>query len=147
MFNIRTLELRMEDALSRERIVAALSAAFGVLALALAAIGLYGVISYAVSRRTREIGIRMALGSSARSVLWLTAREALVLVSTGGAIGTGIAIALSRLLAQHLFGASFVDAVSLLMAAGAMLFIAGIAVSIPASRACRIDPLVALRHE
>ncbi|SPF56912.1 conserved membrane hypothetical protein [Candidatus Sulfopaludibacter sp. SbA4] len=147
VFNIRTLELRMEDALSRERMVAALSAAFGVLALALAAIGLYGIISYSVSRRTREIGIRMALGSSAGSVVWLTAREALALVAAGSVLGMGIAMALSRFLAQYWFGASPVGASSLLISAAAMLLIAAIAAGVPAARACRIDPLLALRNE
>jgi len=147
VFNIRTLELRMEDALSRERMVAALSAAFRVLALALAAIGLYGIISYSVSRRTREIGIRMALGSSAGSVVWLTAREALALVAAGSVLGMGIAMALSRFLAQYWFGASPVGASSLLISAAAMLLIAAIAAGVPAARACRIDPLLALRNE
>jgi predicted permease len=147
VFNVKTLQLRIEDSVARERMVAALSTAFGALALLLAAIGLYGLLAYSVSRRTREIGIRMALGSSARAVVWLTAREALGLVAAGTVSGIAIAGAASRLLEQYLFGAASVDVVTLLLAAAAMLFIAGIAVSIPATRAARIDPMAALRQE
>jgi predicted permease len=146
VFNIKTLEVRMEDSLARERMVAALSVAFGMLALVLAAIGLYGVLAYMVTRRTREIGIRMALGSSARSVLWLTAREALVLVGAGSLAGIAIATVASRVLAQYLFGASPVDPLTLLVSGAVMVGVAGIAVGLPAMRACRIDPLVALRQ-
>ena len=100
-----------------------------------------------VTRRTREIGIRMALGSSAGPVLWLTAREALVLVGTGSLVGIAMATAALRLLAQYLFGASAVDPPTLLASGGVMVLVAGLAVSVPAMRACRIDPLVALRQE
>ncbi len=87
VFNIKTFELRIEDAMARERMVAALSAAFGILALSLAGIGLYGLLAFLVTHRTREIGIRMALGSSTRAVLWLTAREALALITAGSVAG------------------------------------------------------------
>jgi predicted permease len=146
VFNIKTLQVRIEDSLARERMVAVLAGAFGVLALLLAAVGLYGMLAYAVSRRTREIGIRMALGSSAGAVVWLTAREALVLVAAGTLAGIAIAGAAARLLAQYLFGAAPVDFVTLIVAAIAMLFMAGIAAAIPASRASRIDPMAALRQ-
>jgi ABC-type antimicrobial peptide transport system permease subunit len=127
--------------------VADLAAAFGALALMLAAVGLYGILAYSVARRTREIGIRMALGSRAGSVLWLVAREALVLVAAGCVAGIVIAISASRVLARYLFGISPSDPVTLVACAGVMLAIAAVAVSIPASRAARVDPLVALRHE
>src|SRR5260370_24810255 len=81
VFNVKTLEARIEDSLARERMVANLSGGIGLLALALAAVGLYGILAYSVARRTREIGIRMALGSNAGSVLWVIARQALLLVS------------------------------------------------------------------
>ncbi|MGA2593639.1 MAG: ABC transporter permease [Bryobacteraceae bacterium] len=147
VFNIKTLELRIEDALARERMVADLSAAFGGLALALAAVGLYGVLAYSVSRRTREIGIRMALGSSAGSVLWLIAQEALLLVLAGSVAGAVIAGVAARLLASYLFGVGLPDPVTLLASVVAMLLIAALAVAIPVARACRVDPLAALRHE
>jgi macrolide transport system ATP-binding/permease protein len=147
VFNIKTLELRIQDSMSRERMVADLAAAFGALALLLAAVGLYGILAYSVARRTREIGIRMALGSRAGSVLWLVAREALVLVAAGSVAGIVIAISASRVLARYLFGVSPSDPVTLFACAGVMLAIAAVAVSIPAARAARVDPLVALRHE
>ena len=88
VFNIKTLELRIEDSMARERMVANLAGALGLLALVLAAVGLYGVLAYLVSRRTREIGIRMALGANAGSVVWLIAREALLLIAAGTALGS-----------------------------------------------------------
>jgi predicted permease len=147
VFNIKSLDLRVEDALARERMVAALSAAFGFLALLLAAVGLYSVLAYSVTRRTREIGLRMALGSSIRSVLWLVGREALQLVAAGIVAGVAIAAAAGRLLAQYLYGVSPVDPAAFLESAAAMLVIAGVAVTIPAHRASRVDPLTALRHD
>jgi predicted permease len=147
VFNIKTLDLRIEDALARERLVADLSAAFGILALLLAAIGLYGVLAYSVSRRTREIGLRMALGSTTRSVLWLITREALQLVASGSVAGFVIAVVAARLLAPYLFGVSTFDPAAFLASAVAMLLVAAIAVSIPAYRATRVDPLAALRHD
>jgi predicted permease len=147
VFNIRTLEMRFDDSLARERMVAELSAAFGVLALLLAAVGLYGVIAYSVSRRTREIGIRMALGSSSGSVLWLISREALLLVAAGSAAGIGISLVSTRLLKSYLFGVTSAGTATVFASTAAMLLIAAVAVSIPAARACRVDPLIALRHE
>ena len=145
VFNIKTFELRIEDSMSHERMLADLAAAFGALALLLAAIGLYGVLAYSVARRTREIGIRMALGSGAGSVVWLMAREALVLIATGIAAGIAIALSASHILAQYVSGVSVTDPGVLLSCSGVMLVIAALAVSIPASRAARVDPLIALR--
>lgn len=147
VFNIKTLQLRIEDSMARERMVATLSAAAGVLALLLAAIGLYGILAYSVSRRTREIGIRMALGSRPGAVVWLMVREALLLVTVGAVAGIAIASIASRLLVQYLFGGSSVDAMTVLISVAALLLIAGIAVSIPCVRASRIDPMAALRLE
>ena len=147
VFNIKTLQLRIEDSLARERMVAALSAASGVLALLLAAIGLYGILAYSVSRRTREIGIRMALGSRPGAVVWLMVREALLLVAVGAVAGIAIASIASRLLVQYLFGGSSVDPMTVLISVAALLLIAAIAVSIPCVRASRIDPMAALRRE
>ena len=147
IFNVRTLELRIEDALARERMIASISATFGAVALLLAGIGLYGVLAYAVSRRTREIGIRVALGSTTRSVLWLVAREAIVLVSSGIGVGALIGALADRLLSARLVGLSLVDAPTLVAATAAMLVIAAIAVSFPAYRAARVDPTIALRTD
>lgn len=147
IFNVKTLKVGIEEALARERILANLSGAVGFLALALAAVGLYGILAYSVSRRTREVGIRMALGSSARSVLWMVAREALLLIGAGSIGGITLSLAGWRLLSERMPGVSPIDAQVLLVCATIMLILAAAAVSIPAIRACRIDPLVALRHE
>jgi predicted permease len=146
IFNVKTLEVGIEESLARERILANLSGAVGFLALALAAVGLYGILAYSVSRRTREIGIRMALGSSARSVLWMVAREALLLIGLGSLSGITLSVAGWRLLSERMPGVSAIDAQVLMVCATIMLMLAAAAVSIPAIRACRIDPLTALRH-
>ena len=139
--------MRIEESLARERILANLSGAIGVLALALAAVGLYGILAYSVSRRTREVGIRMALGSSARSVLWMVAREALLLIAVGSLAGVALSLAGWRILSQRVPGVSPIDAPVLSVCAAVMLAIGAAAVVVPAIRACRIDPLMALRHE
>jgi hypothetical protein len=147
VFNVKTLELRIEDSMARERLVGELSAAFGILALVLAAIGLYGVLAYSVSRRTREIGIRMALGSSGGSVLWLVAKEGLALVGAGSLAGVAIAVLAGKFLASYWFGLTVGDPVIVIGASALMMETAAAAVSIAAARACRVDPLVALRYE
>jgi ABC-type antimicrobial peptide transport system permease subunit len=113
----------------------------------LAAVGLYGVLAYLVSRRTREIGIRMALGAHACSVVWLIAREALLLIAAGSITGIAIATLAGQLLRSYLFGISPADPITLIASAAIMLLIAAIAVCIPAARASRIDPLVALHYD
>jgi predicted permease len=145
VFNIRTLAARVEDSLSRERLVADLSAAFGAVALALTAVGLYGVLAYSVARRTREIGVRVALGCRPASVLWIIAREALALVGTGSFVGGAMAVIAARLLSSYLVGVSAIDAGTLTACALLMLLVAVAAVSIPARRACRVDPMTAFR--
>jgi predicted permease len=147
IFNIKTLEMGIEQSLARERILANLSGAIGLLALALAAVGLYGILAYSVSRRTRELGIRMALGSSARAVLWMVAREAILLIGAGSVGGVALSLAGWRLLSERMPGVSPIDAQIVVVCATIMLMLALVAVSIPAIRACRIDPLIALRHD
>jgi putative ABC transport system permease protein len=147
IFDIKTLERRIDDSLSRERLVADISAVFGVAALLLAGIGLYGVLAYSVTRRTREIGVRMALGSSAASVVSMIAREGLVLTAAGAIAGLVFATLAGRLLAGYVFGVTPTDPALLVTSATAMLGIAMLAVAVPAYRASRVDPLVALRSE
>lgn len=147
VFNVKTLEMQLEESLARERILADLSGAVGFLALALAAVGLYAILAYSVSRRTREVGIRMALGSSARSVLWMVAREALLLIGVGSVGGLTLSVAGWRLLLERMPGVSPIDVPILIVCATILLILAATAVSIPAIRACRIDPLMALRNE
>lgn len=147
VFNVKTMSMQIDDALARERMVANLAAAFGGLALALAAVGLYGVLAYSVTRRTREMGIRMALGSGAASLVWMVARETLHLVGMGCAAGILLAAATGHAIEAYLFGVSALDTVTLLEAVGLMLMIAAAAVCAPALRASRTNPLAALRHE
>jgi hypothetical protein len=147
IFDAKTLAARIEESLARERILANLSGAIGLLALALAVVGLYGILAYSVSRRTREIGIRMALGSSGGSVVWAVAREALLLIALGGLAGVAISFAGWRLLSQQVAGISPINAPVLIVCAAIMLMLGAVAVSIPAIRAFRIDPLVAIRYE
>ena len=147
VFNVRTMEDRIEDALSRERMIGDLSAIFGMLALGLAGVGLYGVFTYSVTQRTREIGLRMALGSQMGSVLWMVIREALLLVAVGVGIGCVLAVGGARLISNQLYGVAPGDPATLLAAAGAMLIIALLAVAFPAWRASRIDPVIALRQD
>jgi len=147
VFNVRTMAARIEDSLASERMVANLSGAFGVLALVLAAVGLYGVLAYSVSRRNREIGIRMALGAKSGEVLWLVAREAFALVGAGSVAGLVFAIAASRLLIHYVAGVSSIDPAIITSCIFGMLVVAAAAVSLPAIRGCRVDPVAALRHD
>ena len=146
-FEIRTLATEIDAALVRERMLALLSAAFGALALLLAGIGLYGVIAYAVGRRTREIGIRMALGATRGSVGWLVLRETLRTAGVGIAAGLPLALGSARLIASFLYGLSPADP-AVIAASVAFLFIIGlISGFVPARRASRVDPMTALRYE
>lgn len=147
VFNIRTLEGRIEDSLAGERMIANLSGGFGVLALALATVGLYGILAYSASRRTHEIGIRIALGSKLGSVLWMIVREALALVGAGSALGIVLAIALSHGLSRYFAIVPAVTPAVLTACALTMLLFSAAAVVAPAFRSCRVDPLRALRHE
>jgi len=118
-----------------------------VLALALASIGLYGVMSYAVARRTNEIGIRMALGAGNRRILGMVLREALTLIILGIAIGVPAALAASRLVTTMLFGLKAADPLTIASAIGVLAAVVLVAGYIPARRATKVDPMVALRYE
>ena len=138
----------MEDrTLVIERLVAQVSAAFGVLALVVACVGLYGVLAYGVARRTREIGVRMALGASRGGVQWMVLRESLVLLGLGFALGVPAALAATRLVASMLFGLRPADPVTMAAALTVMAAVSLAAAWVPARRAARVDPMVALRYE
>jgi ABC-type antimicrobial peptide transport system permease subunit len=147
MFNLRTVEDQVNTSLLNERLVATLSSAFGVLATLLAVIGLYGVMAYAVARRTREIGVRMALGAVPGDVLWLVMREVLALVGAGLLLGLAGAVALSRFVASQLYGVTSNDPTTILVAVVTLSLAAVIAGYVPAWRATRVNPVVALRYE
>jgi len=145
--DMKTMEKQLDNSLVTERLVASLSSAFGLLATVLAGIGLYGVMAYLVARRTREIGIRMALGAMPGNVLWLIMREVLVLVGLGVLIAVPSALGLTRLVSAQLYGITPNDPLSIV---AATLGIAGVAILagyLPARRATRIDPMNALRYE
>lgn len=139
--------LMIDNGLIRDRLMARLSGFFGGLAVVLAVIGLYGVISYAVARRKNEIGIRMSLGASRGSIVSLVLRESMLLLSLGLVIGSALALATSHAAESLLFGLRPYDAVTLLMA-GVLLAVVALAASyVPALRAAKLDPMEALRHE
>jgi len=133
------------SAVSRSLMV--LFAAFALLALVLGAVGIYSIVSYSVTQRTHEIGIRMALGARAADVLSLILKNGLALVLAGIAIGIAGALALTRLLTTLLFGVTPTDSVTFVVVCIVFFLIAMLASLIPALRATRVDPLVALRYE
>ena len=147
MFNLRTLERQIDRSLLVERFIATLSTAFGVLATLLAVIGLYGVMAYTVARRTREIGVRMALGAVPADVVWLVMREVLLLVGTGLAIGLAAAWGLNRVLGTVLYGITATDPLTIAGAAALLAAVSLLAGYLPARRATRVNPVLALRYE
>ena len=147
IYRMRTLEQQLDKSLMSERLLASLSSVFGILATILAAIGLYGVMAYMVVRRTREIGIRMALGASRGSVVWMVMREVLVLCGIGIVIGGAGAYAATRLVETQLFGILPTDALTMALSALGIATVAIVSGYLPARRATAIDPMHALRWE
>ena len=145
--SVKTMIEKMSAPLMPARVAASVLGAFGILALILAAIGIYGVMSYAVSTRTQEIGIRVALGAKAADVMRLTIGQGMILVVVGATLGLAIALALTRLTRNMLFGLSAVDPITYLGVAALLMVVALFACYIPARRATKIDPTVALRYE
>jgi len=147
VYELKTLEAQLDETLLTERLIALLSAGFGFLATALAAIGLYGVMAFAVARRTKELGVRLALGAQRSSVIWLVMREVLLLLVIGLAIGVPSALGLGPFVASQLYGIQGSDpwiAGTTIMLLAMVSAAAGL---IPAHRASRIDPIRALRFE
>jgi predicted permease len=147
IFQMTTLSKQMDDSLASERLVATLSTSFGFLATVLAAIGLYGVMAYTVERRTREIGIRMAIGAMTTDVLWLVMREVLVLLAIGIAVALPAAWLLTRFVRTQLYGIQPTDPASIVLATLAIAVVATLAGYLPARRATRVNPIGALRYE
>jgi predicted permease len=143
----RTLDEHVDESLGHERLMATLSGLFAALAVGLACVGLYGIMAYAVARRTNEIGIRMALGADRAHILRMIVGESVLLVATGVALGLPLALAAAQLVSGQLYGLKPADPGTI---AGAILLLAAVAALasyIPARRATRVDPMVALRYE
>jgi putative ABC transport system permease protein len=147
VYKIATMERNLSDSLMRRRFSMLLLAALAGFALCLAALGVYSVISYSVNRRTREIGIRMALGAHPAGVQKLIVRQGLRPVLAGLAAGLAASLVAMRALASLLYGVTGTDPPTFLAVSAALLAISALASAIPARRAARVDPMAALRHE
>jgi predicted permease len=147
IYEMRTTEAQISNSLTTERMIASLTTVFGLLATLLATIGLYGVMAYTVAQRTREIGIRMALGAEQGNVVWMVMRDVLLLIAIGVGAGVPAALAVTRLVQSQLYGLTPHDPQTLALATGALVVVACAAGCIPALRASRLDPMAALRYE
>jgi putative ABC transport system permease protein len=145
--NIKTLERVVDDSIAQRRLNMLLMGLFGGLALLLSAVGIYGLLSHAVTQRTQEMGIRMALGAQVSDVLKLVLRQGMTLAIVGEAIGLVGAFALTRLMRGLLFGVTPNDATTFVVVAGVLAVVALLACYVPARRATKVDPLIALRYE
>jgi predicted permease len=147
LYSMRTMEDQVSNSLLIERLVSGLAAIFGGLATLLAGIGLYGVMAYTVERRTREIGIRMALGALRGDVIWLVMREVLVLVGIGVTVGLACSLGLAQYVQSQLYGVTRDDPATIALATLGLAMVAAFAGYVPALRASRADPMQALRYE
>src|SRR5271157_648197 len=147
LFDVKTQTEQIEQATFQERLFARFSSFFGLLALVLACVGLYGMMAYAVARRTNEMGIRMALGAEPGKILQMVLHEATTLVALGIVIGVPAALAASRLIATLLYGLKSTDPLTIISATAVLAGVALLAGYLPARRASRVDPMVALRYE
>ena len=145
--DLKTQTQMLAEALTQERLLAKLGGFFGILALGLVAIGLHGLMAYSVTQRTKEIGIRMALGAQRKQVLYMVLRQSVALVAVGVAVGLAAALAATRLIVSELYGLKPTDPITLGLATCFMLAVAALAAYLPARRATKVDPMVALRYE
>jgi ABC-type antimicrobial peptide transport system permease subunit len=147
VYGLKTVESQLDETLLTDRLIAMLSAGFGLLATLLASIGLYGVMAFVVTRRRKELGIRLALGAQPGSVIWLVMREVLVLLAIGLAVGVPAAIGLGRYVSSQLYGIEGHDPGVAVATMVLLTLVSAAAGLIPAHRASRINPILALRHE
>ena len=147
LYSLKTLQDQVDESIFSERLLTFLSLCFGVLAALLAAVGLYGVMTYAVTRRTREIGMRVALGATRENVAWLILHEVGRMAVVGLAAGLAVAFAVGRFIESQLFGIHASDPLVFISATVLLAAVALLAGYVPAHRATRVDPIVALRCE
>ncbi|MGA9767569.1 MAG: ABC transporter permease [Blastocatellia bacterium] len=145
--NFEIFSNRMSESLVKERLIATISSFFGILALLLASLGLYGTVAYAVARRTNQLGIRIALGATPAMMIWMVLKETLLVILIGCIVGVGAALAVARYASGMIYGLSATDMTTIALATGVLFVVGGIAGFIPARRAARIDPVQALRQE
>jgi len=145
ILRIQTIQERVGGFMTQLTLVSRLCGLFSALALVLAAIGLYGVMSYSVVRRTGEIGIRLALGAQTQTVLWMVLRESLVLLAIGLALGLPLTLASTRIIRDQLFGVTTLDPTTFIAAIAVVAAMTLLAAWLPARRAAKVDPMVALR--
>ena len=147
VYALKTLEAQLDETLLTDRLIALLSAGFGLLATILASVGLYGVMAFVVARRKKELGIRLALGAQPGLVVWLVMREVLLLLAIGLAVGIPAAMLLGRYVSSQLYGIQAHDPIIASSTTVLLTLVSAAAGLIPAHRASRIDPILALRHE
>ena len=147
VYGIRSMQDRLYDSLARQRFASTMLSAFASFALLLAAVGLYGVMSYLVSQSTRDIGVRIALGARPGDIIAMVVRQGMELLAVGILAGLAGAAAVTRVMASLLFGVSAIDAATFAAVPGILATVAFAATAIPALRATRVDPMVALREE
>jgi ABC-type antimicrobial peptide transport system permease subunit len=147
VYSLKTVEGQLDETLLTDRLIATLSAAFGLLATILASVGLYGVMAFVVARRRKELGLRLALGAEPAGVLWMVMKEVLVLLAIGLAIGIPAAIGAGRFISSQLYGIQPNDPWIAATTVVLLALVSAVAGLIPARRASRIDPILALRYE
>jgi ABC-type antimicrobial peptide transport system permease subunit len=147
LLKVTTIQEQVSNLISNNELISTLSTLFSLLALLLAAIGLYGVMSYNVVQRTTEIGVRIALGAQVETVLWMILRESLVLLVIGVGLGLPLTLAATRGIKDQLFGLNAIDPITFLTAIAVVSGVTILATWIPAHRAAKVDPLTALRYE
>jgi ABC-type antimicrobial peptide transport system permease subunit len=145
--HVRTIKEVIHSLLQHDRMFAVVASVFGLLALLLTSIGIYGVVAYQVTRRTGEIGIRMALGAQRTDVLWMVMRETLLVLAAGAVLGLPAAVAAAQVLRSLLFGLAPSDPTAIVWAAATLALAGALAGFLPARRAASLSPMDALRHE
>jgi ABC-type antimicrobial peptide transport system permease subunit len=147
LFDVKTIGEQVDQFMENELLISQLSGFFSLLALSLACVGLYGVMTYNVLRRTNEIGVRIALGARSRRILWMVLKESLWLLGIGIAIGLPVTLAATRAVRSQFFGLSPFDGATIAAAVVAITVVVLVAAYLPAQRAADVDPMVALRYE